>query len=116
MSLTKRADKPTRNILANVRTLYYTILRGAIMIANINIKIDSELKKQAEALFTDLGMNMTTALNIFMRQAVRENRIPFEITRDPYSLEKAVSDSRNRTNLHGPFSSAEDAVASMLED
>lgn len=86
------------------------------MIANINIKTDSELKKQAESLFADLGMNMTTALNIFMRQAVRENRIPFEITRDPYSLEKAVSDSRSRTNLHGPFSSAEDAVSSMLED
>lgn len=86
------------------------------MVANINIKTDSELKKQAESLFADLGMNMTTALNIFMRQAVRENRIPFEITRDPYSIEKAVSDSRSRTNLHGPFSSAEAAVASMLED
>ena len=86
------------------------------MLANINIKTDSTLKKQAEALFSDLGMNMTTAFNIFLRQAVRENRIPFEITRDPYSLEKAVSDSRNRTNLHGPFKTAEEAVASMLED
>lgn len=86
------------------------------MVANINIKTDSELKKQAESLFADLGMNMTTAFNIFMRQAVRENRIPFEITKDPYSLEKAIYDSRNRTNLHGPFSSAADAVTSMLED
>lgn len=49
---------------------------------NINFKTDILLKKQAEALFNDLGMNMTTALNIFLRQAVRENRIPFEITRD----------------------------------
>ena len=86
------------------------------MIATINVKTDSELKKQAESLFSDLGMNMTTALNIFLRQAVRENRIPFEITRDPYSLEKAVSDTRTRTNLHGPYSSASDAVASMLEE
>lgn len=86
------------------------------MTTNINIKTDSELKKQAEELFADLGMNMTTAFNIFMRQAVRENRIPFEITRDPYSLEKAVSDTRNRKNLHGPYSSAEEAVAAMLED
>ena len=92
------------------------LVRGTLMTTNINIKTDSELKKQAEALFAELGMNMTTAFNIFMRQAVRENRIPFEITRDPYSLEKAVSDSRNRTNLHGPFSSASDAVASMLEE
>jgi len=64
------------------------------MTATINVKTDSELKKQAESLFSDLGMNMTTALNIFLRQAVRENRIPFEITRDPYSLEKAISDTR----------------------
>lgn len=86
------------------------------MTATINVKTDSELKKQAEALFADLGMNMTTALNVFLRQAVRENRIPFEISRDPYSLEKAISDTRTRTGLHGPFSTAEEAVASMLED
>lgn len=86
------------------------------MTATINVKTDSELKKQAESLFSDLGMNMTTALNIFLRQAVRENRIPFEITRDPYSLEKAISDTRTRTNLYGPYVSVEDAVASMLKD
>lgn len=86
------------------------------MLASINIKTDSELKRQAESLFSDLGMDMTTAFNIFLRQSVRENRIPFEITREPYSLEKAVSDTRNHTNLHGPFSTAEEAVASMLED
>lgn len=86
------------------------------MTATINVKTDSELKKQAEALFADLGMNMTTALNVFLRQAVRENRIPFEISRDPYSLEKAVSDTRTRTGLYGPFSTAEEAVASMLEN
>ena len=86
------------------------------MTAIINVKTDAELKKQAESLFSDLGMNMTTALNVFLRQAVRENRIPFEITRDPYSMEKAVYDSRTRTNLHGPYATAEEAVASMLED
>lgn len=85
------------------------------MTANINIKTNSELKKQAESLFADLGMNMTTAFNIFMHQAVRENRIPFEISRDPYSLEKAISDSHNRTNLHGPFYTAKDALSSMME-
>lgn len=37
------------------------------MLANINIKTDTELKKQADSLFADLRMNMTTVLNIFMR-------------------------------------------------
>ncbi len=86
------------------------------MTATINVKTDLELKKQAEELFSDLGMNMTTALNVFLRQSVRENRIPFEITRDPYSLQQAISDSRTRKNLLGPFSTAEEAVSSMLED
>lgn len=52
------------------------------MTANINIKTDKELKGQAEALFDELGLNMTTAINVFLRQAVYENRIPFEIYRN----------------------------------
>ncbi len=47
---------------------------------NISIRLDAELKKKAEALFTELGMNMTTAFNIFLRQSVRQGKIPFEIS------------------------------------
>lgn len=50
--------------------------------ANLTMRIDDELKKQAEELFNDLGMNMTTAFTIFAKQAVREQRIPFEIARE----------------------------------
>ena len=49
-------------------------------VSNVSFRIDSELKKQADALFAQLGMNMTTAFNIFLRQIVREGGIPFEIT------------------------------------
>ena len=47
---------------------------------NISIRMDSDLKTQAEALFAEFGMNITTAFNIFVRQAVREGKIPFEIS------------------------------------
>ncbi len=50
--------------------------------ANISIRMDDLLKQQAEELFSDLGMNLTTAFTIFVKQAVREQRIPFDITRD----------------------------------
>ena len=50
--------------------------------ANLSVRIDPELKSQAENLFADLGMSLTTAITVFFRQAVRENRIPFEIKRD----------------------------------
>ena len=48
---------------------------------SITIRMDKELKIQAEELFTDLGLNMTTAFTAFARQAVREQRIPFCISR-----------------------------------
>lgn len=50
------------------------------MATNISIRMDDALKKQADALFGELGMNMSTAFNIFVRQAVREGRIPFEVS------------------------------------
>ena len=47
---------------------------------NISIRMDADLKAQADALFSELGMNLTTAFNIFVRQAVREGGIPFDVS------------------------------------
>ena len=49
---------------------------------NMSIRMDTELKKQADAMFSDMGLNMTTAMNMFLRQVVRQGRIPFEIATD----------------------------------
>ena len=49
---------------------------------NMSIRMDAELKKQADAMFSDMGLNMTTAMNMFLRQVVRQGRIPFEIATD----------------------------------
>ena len=58
---------------------------------NINVRVDSELKSEAEALFTDLGMNMSTAITIFLKSAVSHNGIPFEIRRyTPNAATRAV--------------------------
>lgn len=46
---------------------------------NLNICTDKEVKAAAEKIFEELGLNMTTAINIFLRQAIRENGIPFEL-------------------------------------
>lgn len=48
--------------------------------ANISIRMDADLKAQADAFFGELGMNLSTAFNIFVRQSLREGRIPFEIS------------------------------------
>ncbi len=47
---------------------------------NISIRMDSDLKAQADALFGELGMNLSTAFNVFVRQSLREGRIPFNIS------------------------------------
>lgn len=52
--------------------------------ANITFRMDDELKTQAEAIFKDMGLSMTTAFTIFTKAVIREKRIPFEITVDPF--------------------------------
>ena len=48
--------------------------------SNISIRMDSHLKAAAEELYEELGMNLSTAFNIFVRQSLRERGIPFKIT------------------------------------
>ena len=58
---------------------------------NINVRVDAALKQQAEALFGDLGLNMSTAVTLFLRSAVRYDGIPFEIKRDvPHAETRAA--------------------------
>jgi len=53
---------------------------------NLNIRIDRELKEQAEVFFCELGLNMSSAFNIFVRQSLRQGKIPFELSlaTDPF--------------------------------
>ena len=52
------------------------------MIVSTNINIDSELKKSAQELYSDLGLDLSTAVNLFLKQSLREQKIPFEIKRE----------------------------------
>ena len=69
---------------------------------NLCIRIDPELKAQAESLFDDLGMTLTTAITVFFRQAVRENRIPFEIKWDRPGKETAAAMRYAATKARDP--------------
>lgn len=50
--------------------------------ANINVRIDNETKKQAEEVFTNLGLTASTAINLFYKQVIRTGSIPFELKID----------------------------------
>ena len=86
--------------------------------ATLQIRIDDTLKKRADALFSSLGLDTSTAIRIFLTASIENAGIPFSVQHKETfnSFQEAVYDSRFRRNLNGPFDNAEDAVASMLED
>ena len=49
---------------------------------NLNIRIDKDVKDNADKIFAELGLNMTTAVNMFLRTTIRENGIPFSLKLD----------------------------------
>ncbi|MEA4805518.1 type II toxin-antitoxin system RelB/DinJ family antitoxin [Acetobacterium wieringae] len=72
---------------------------------SMNIRMDNEIKQQAKKLFAEFGLDMTTAVNLFLRQSIREHRIPFEIrleTPNPETLaamkeaEELLSDPKTK--------------------
>jgi len=50
----------------------------------MNIRMDSDVKKQAQELFAQFGLDMTTAVNMFLRQSIRQQGIPFTLQLDPF--------------------------------
>lgn len=54
------------------------------MTTSVTVRMDADLKKQAETLFADMGLSMTTAITLFAKAVVRQNKIPFEIKADPF--------------------------------
>ena len=79
-----------------------------------NISIDAETKAQAQALLTDLGLDMSTAVNIFLKQMIYEGGFPFAITRDTPNEEtkRAIDNVRQGKNLSREFHS----VSELMED
>ena len=49
------------------------------MVTNINIRVDSNIKREAQEVLSSLGLDMTTAINIFLRQTIKRRGIPFSI-------------------------------------
>lgn len=55
--------------------------------AQISLRVDDDVKRGAEQTLTDIGLSMSTAINVFLRKVAREGRIPFELTADPFFTE-----------------------------
>ena len=67
---------------------------------NVTLRIDEDLKADAEALFEDIGLSLNAACRIFLKRAVQEQRIPFELGRPDRKTLKAIADARGQKLHH----------------
>lgn len=83
-----------------------------------NIKIDPALKRESQALFESFGLSLSTAVNMFLRQAVREQAIPFRVGEPVPNAEtrKAIEDARNGIGLSRGFTSVEELMEDLDAD
>jgi len=84
---------------------------------NVNVRVDEELKRKAEYIFNELGMNLSTAFNLFLRSAVRYGGIPFELrlSSRPRSI-KELSEAEFNYRIEKAFSDAEDGKGRPASD
>lgn len=84
---------------------------------NLSIRMDAELKKQAETMLSDMGLNMTTAMNIFLRQVVRQGKIPFEIATDIPNAETVAAIKEMDDMVSGKISAKKyTSIDELFED
>jgi len=85
-------------LLETHEILCYDEIREVFKVAetiNVTIRLDRDVKERAERMFSDFGMNLSTAFNVFARQALRQGKIPFEIS-DPFFSEKNQAELSRR--------------------
>ena len=80
---------------------------------SMSIRLDSEVKEQAQQVFSNLGMDMTTAINIFLRQAIQYQGLPFDVRLDENrKLLEVLTDLDQNRNVSQSFES----VSDLMED
>lgn len=86
---------------------------------NFSVRMDSEIKKQCEALYGELGLSLTAAINVFLRQSLRAGGFPFEVCLDNPSKEKLAaklaSAHSSRELSECDFSDVEKALRTLME-
>ena len=82
------------------------------------IRVTDDIKAAADSLFCNLGLDTSTAVRMFLSAALANDGIPFEVKRRKPNADllEAIQDTLARRNLHGPYKTAEEAVAAMMED
>lgn len=69
--------------------------------ANINIRIDPEVKSSAEKLFASFGITVTDAINIFLHKSIMEGGLPFEMKQTNYNTETVIAMQETKAIMDG---------------
>ncbi len=83
---------------------------------SMNIRMDPEVKEQAQKLFAELGMDMTTAINIFLRQAIRTHSIPFKVTTEVPNAKTIAAIEEGERLLNDPQARSFHSVDELFEE
>ncbi len=81
-----------------------------------SVRMDSDLKKDCEELFSDLGVNLTTAINVFLRQSLRTGGFPFEIRQERPNKETIAAMLEAERIAHDPNAKIYDDVEEALRE
>lgn len=86
-----------------------------------NISIDADIKMKAQELFADFGLDLSTAINMFLRQSVRENAIPFSISREVPNAEtiqaiKEIEEFKKNPSAFKTYSSFSELLDEVMAD
>ncbi len=84
----------------------------------INVNVDKKTKQEADAVFKELGLNMSTAINMFLKKSVMEGGIPFDVTiskpkRETLDAIKEAADIVSNPEKHSSYSSVEELKAAL---
>ncbi|MEG1047667.1 type II toxin-antitoxin system RelB/DinJ family antitoxin [Carnobacterium sp.] len=83
-------------------------------VTRLNMRIDDDLKQQAKEVYNDMGMDLTTAITIFLKQSVREQRLPFQPSREP--IENVIARYEVDNNLTTKVNSIDELMESLNAD
>ncbi len=90
--------------------------------ATFCLRMDDEVKKESEKIFSELGMNLTTAINVFLRKSIQTGGFPFDVRLDNYKSEVAAAVKESyaieddiRAGKRKPFDSWADAKTELMK-
>ena len=93
-------------------------MQPVVNTTTVTVRLNKDVKNQAQQIYSELGVDMTTAINVFLRQSIRSKGFPFSVNLDiPNQVTlAAMKATQENKDMHGPFSSVSELMDSLNAD